>query len=153
MPENARQLLQCGLYAEAYILLEQAIRKAPQDASVHFNMGLCLLFVGQAERAVQVLDQGLDILSAGVLPREAVGEPGIVDALAKAQANNGSYTAPMHGFETKQFPRRCRERFLRLIVNACVLTGDRERIERIADMLQSKHYHNVEEAQLMVLEE
>ena len=144
--EKGTFLLQNKQYTEAYIFLSQALVEKPEDVSIFFNLGLCCLFAGNAEKALQYLDAGLEKLNTGALPQEPKADPQMLQLLEKEEAGTDSYKEAMASFEAIYFFKRTRDRFLRLIIDSCVLTGNTVRIKQIADMLRSKSYKNVQEA-------
>ena len=144
--KRGAQLLQLGQYAQAYILLSQELIEAPEDASVYYNLGLCCLFAGQPAKALQYLDAGFEKLNTGSLPQEPKADMQILLAIEQQEANTDAYKNAMYSFEILYFFKRTKDRFLRLIIDACVLMGDSVRARQIADMLKSKNYKNVQEA-------
>lgn len=143
LAEKGRLLLQTGQYTEAYLLLYHAAQEKTADASVYFNLGLCLLFAGEGEKALACLDSGFGGLKHGGMGRELTADRDVLASITKAEAAADSYKAPMHSMEPELFPRQCRDRFLRLIVDACLVVGDHGRIHQIGDMLGHKQYANV----------
>ena len=144
--EKGMSLLQGKQYTQAYIFLTQALLEAPEDASVFFNLGLCCLFAGNAEKALQYLETGIEKLNVGPLPQELRADVPMMQQLERQEAETDAYKAPMYSFETSYFFKRTKDRFLRLMVDGYVLTNNYLRVKQIADMLQNKSYKNVQAA-------
>ena len=144
--QNSVLLLQNRQYAEAYVLLAQALQENPEDASVLFNLGLCCLFAGKAEKALEYLDSGLEKLKTSGLQQDPQADRETTLALEAKEAQTDNYKQPMLSFEAETFPKRCRDRFLRLIFDACALTNNHVRAQQIADALRGKNYKNITDA-------
>jgi Flp pilus assembly protein TadD len=52
-------LLQIGRTAEAVAPLRRALQLAPQDAAVHYNLGLAMARQGHTREALDLYDQAL----------------------------------------------------------------------------------------------
>ncbi len=85
--ESAKKLIQGGNYAEAYLRLTRALQDAPQDPSVHLNMGWLYLYTDEVKKAESELAKAQELDSSmadGYHLQGAIA----VDQAQKLQASN-----------------------------------------------------------------
>lgn len=143
--EMALSALQNKQYAEAYILFLQVQKESPDDAATLFNLGVCCHAASSYAEALSYLDAGLEKLQAVGVKQEPTANPQMVQKVELLDAQENFYNMPMNRFEISTFPKRSRERFLRLIIDICFFLQDYDRVRKTAAILQGKHYKNVED--------
>lgn len=143
--EMGVEALQSKQYTEAYILFVHAHKENPEDAATLFNLGVCCYAASCYAEALQYLDLGLEKVQSAGVKQEPTANLQMVQKMEYTDAQEEFYKMPMNRFEISTFPKRSRERFLRLIIDVCFFLQDYDRVRKTAAILQGKHYKNVED--------